>query len=51
MELGSDGAALMGDSYLRLVALSGMTSVVSLSSHLAAMMLPLSGGYLVIRHL
>ena len=48
MEPGSDGAALMNDSSQRLVALSGMTSVVSLSSLWATMMLPLSGGYLMI---
>ena len=48
MELGSDGAALMNDSSQRLVALSSMTSVVSLSSLWVAPMLPLSGGYLMI---
>ena len=48
MELRSDGAALVSDSSRRLVALSEMTSVVSLSSLWAAMMLPLSRGYLMI---
>ena len=48
MEPGSDGTALVSDSSQRLVALSGMTSVASLSSLWAAMMLPLSRGYLMI---
>ena len=48
MEPGSDGAALLSDSSQRLVALSGMTSVVSVSSLWAAMILPFSRGYLMI---
>ena len=48
MEPESDGATLVNESSQRLLALSGMTSVVYLSSLWAATMLPLSRGYLMI---